>query len=66
MMMMMVEMGCAPFTTDPFTTGHYHHYHHHHHHRHHRSWHIYSISWSGVIMMVMYKEVGRETDMVAD
>ena len=25
-----------------------------------------SISWSGVIMMVVYEEVGSETDMVAD
>ena len=25
-----------------------------------------SISWSGVIMMVVYEEVDSETDMVAD
>ena len=72
--------GCAPFTTDPFTTGPFattlvvkgsviiiiiiimiviiifgicirl----------------FLSISWSGVIMMVIYAEVNSETDMVAD
>ena len=30
-------------------------------------WHFFlSISWSGVIMMVVYEEVDSETDMVAD
>ena len=72
--------GCAPFTTDPFTTGPFTtrlvvkgsviiiiiiimiviivfgiciRF-------------FLSISWSGVIMMVVYEEVGSETDMVAD
>ena len=70
-------MGCAPFTTDPFTTGPFTtrlvvkgsviiiimiviivfgicvRF-------------VLSISWSGVIMMVVYEEVDSETDMVAD
>ena len=73
-------MGCAPFTTDPFTTGPFTtrlvvkgsviiiiiiimiviivfgicvRF-------------FLSISWSGVIMMVVYEEVDSETDMVAD
>ena len=70
-------MGCAPFTTDPFTTGPFttrlvvkgsviiiiiiiiivfgifFDF-------------FLSISWSGVIMMLVYEEVDSETDMVAD
>ena len=73
-------MGCAPFTTDPFATGPFTarlvvkgsviiiiiiimivivvfgifiRF-------------FLSISWSGVIMMVVYEEVDSETDMVAD
>ena len=81
MMVIMVIRGCAPFTTDPFTTGPFTtrlvvkgsviiiiiiiimivivvvgifiRF-------------FLSISWSGVIMMVVYEEVGSETDMVAD
>ena len=75
-----ITMGCAPFTTDPFTTGPFTtrlvvkgsviiiiiiimiviivfgifiRF-------------FLSISWSGVIMMVVYEEVDSETDMVAD
>ena len=75
--MIIILMGCAPFTTDPFTTvpfttrlvvkgsviiiiiiviivfGICIRF-------------FLSISWSGVIMMVVYEEVGSETDMVAD
>ena len=77
MMMIIMTMDVAPFTTDPFTTGlfttrlvakgsviiiimiliivfgicvRF----------------FLSISWSGVIMMVVYEEVDSETDMVAD
>ena len=80
MMVIMVIRGCAPFTTDPFTTGPFTtrlvvkgsviiiiiiimiviivfgiciQF-------------FLSISWSGVIMMVVYEEVDSETDMVAD
>ena len=80
MMTMPMKMGCAPFTTDPFTTGPFTtrlvvkgsviiiiiiimiviivfgicvRF-------------FLSISWSGVIMMVVYEEVDSETDMVAD
>ena len=80
MMMMVMVMDVAPFTTDPFTTvpvttrlvvkgsviiiiiiimiviivfGICVRF-------------FLSISWSGVIMMVVYEEVDSETDMVAD
>ena len=78
MIVMMMMMGCAPFTTDPFTTGPFTtrlvvkgsviiiiimiviivfgiciQF-------------FLSISWLGVIMMVVYEEVDSETDMVAD
>ena len=78
-MSMMMVMDVAPFTTDPFTTGPFTtrlvvkgsviiiiiimiviivfgicvRF-------------FLSISWSGVIMMVVYEEVDSETDMVAD
>ena len=76
-----ITMGCAPFTTDPFATGPF-------------TTRLVvkgsviiiiiiiimiviivfgiciqfflSIFWSGVIMMVVYEEVDSETDMVAD
>ena len=75
--MIIILMGCAPFTTDPFTTvpfttrlvvkgsviiiiiiviivfGICIRF-------------FLSISWSGVIMMVVYEEVDSETDMEAD
>ena len=78
-MMMMMRMDVAPFTTDPFTTGPF-------------TTRLVvkgsviiiiiiimiviivfgiciqfflSISWSGVIMMVVYEEVDSETDTVA-
>ena len=80
MMMPMLLLGCAPFTTAPFATGPF-------------TTRLVvkgsviiiiiiimiviivfgiciqfflSISWSGVIMMVVYEEVDSETDMVAD
>ena len=78
-MITMITTGCAPFTTDPFATGPFTtrlvvkgsviiiiiimiviivfgicvRF-------------FLSISWSGVIMMVVYEEVDSETDMVAD
>ena len=78
MMTMIIITDVAPFTTDLLATNHFttkivvkwsviiiiiidHH----------RFWHIcvwffLSISWSGVIMRVVYEEVDSETDMVAD